>query len=752
MNQTTAADRDGLDLSTCEQEPIRIPGSIQPHGMLLALSDPDLTVMQASENAAAYFDRDLESVLGSNILDLIGPENAELETSLLSSQERLPLYVATIPLGPRRALHHAIAHRHAGGLILEFERAGSGRSPTFRDVHPSLRSSLALFQDAKTVQELSQSAAAEVRKLTGFGRVLVYQFDANWHGHVIAEEKDPSYASYLGLWFPSSDIPQQARELYRLNRLRLIVDASYTPVKIHPAVNPVTGQPLDLSYATLRSVSPVHLEYLKNMGVGASMSISVLDGEKLWGLIACHHNEPRAIPFETRIACEFLSQTFSTKLAALERSTDYEHRIRLKFVMTKLLALMAQEQHFMEGLTLHTDEVLAFASAHGAAVIFEGRCTLLGDTPPEHKVLELSDWLLERGREEVFHTDRLPSLIESGDHFRALSSGLLAISLSTIHRSYLMWFRPEVIQTVHWAGDPAKPAEASENGSVRLHPRKSFETWKQIVRGCSANWLPAEIDTAGELRNAIIGIVLRKAEELAELSAELQRSNKELEAFSYSVSHDLRAPFRHIVGYSELLREHLGTSLDEKALRYIDTVIESAHSAGALVDHLLNFSRIGRARLYLSTVDMNQLLEEAVRELELDQNDRKVEWVLHDLPVVKADLSMLRVALYNLLSNALKYTRSREVARIEVGVETNEREHVFHVRDNGVGFDQKYVDKLFGVFQRLHRMEDYEGSGIGLANVRRIMARHGGRTWAEGVLDKGATFYFTLNKRTPEAI
>jgi light-regulated signal transduction histidine kinase (bacteriophytochrome) len=313
-----------------------------------------------------------------------------------------------------------------------------------------------------------------------------------------------------------------------------------------------------------------------------------------------------------------------------------------------------------------------------------------------------------------------------------------------MHASYILWFRPEVVRTVRWGGDPLKPATQGEDGSLRLHPRRSFEIWKETLRGRALPWRPAEVDTAKEMRNAVVGIVLRRAEELASLTEELQRSNKELEAFSYSVSHDLRAPFRHIVGYSELLRKLEGAKLSERGRRYVDTIIESAYTAGTLVDNLLSFSQMGRSALKPRLVDMNALVAEVRQKLELDVGERRVAWRVHDLAAVRADPIMLRLVVENLLANAVKYTRPREEAVIEVDCRRDGDEIVYAVRDNGVGFDMAYVNKLFGVFQRLHKMEDFEGTGIGLANVRRIVERHGGRTWGEGAVDRGAAFYFSL--------
>ncbi len=307
-----------------------------------------------------------------------------------------------------------------------------------------------------------------------------------------------------------------------------------------------------------------------------------------------------------------------------------------------------------------------------------------------------------------------------------------------------------MVRTVKWGGNPVKPAVPDPAGGPdRLHPRKSFEIWKETVQGRSLPWSIPEVEAAKDLRASVLGIVLRRAEELAAMSEELQRSNKELEAFSYSVSHDLRAPFRHIVGYSNLLKTREGANLSEKGRHYVDTIIEAAFSAGTLVDNLLSFSQMGRNALKKVTGDMNALVEEVQRKVLRDvPADRAVRWEIEPLGRAYADPVMLRLVIENLLSNAVKYTRGKPEAVIAVGrLPPKDGEAVFFVRDNGAGFDMAYVDKLFGVFQRLHRVEEFEGTGIGLANVRRIVERHGGRTWAEGHLGRGATFYFTLPLR-----
>lgn len=294
---------------------------------------------------------------------------------------------------------------------------------------------------------------------------------------------------------------------------------------------------------------------------------------------------------------------------------------------------------------------------------------------------------------------------------------------------------------------------------VPLHMENEFE-----FQDGTKEWLDLSFEPVPEgIFILSIDITARKCaeEEIKSLNKELEKRviqrtsqleavNKELEAFSYSVSHDLRAPLRHINGYVDLLLERFHESLSEKGKHYLDAIADSTHQMGNLIDDLLQFSRAGRQELFLAHLNMNSILQEVLDSIKQDITERCIEWEIAALPDVNGDYSLLRSVWFNLLGNAVKFTRTREYARIEIGFREHNREHVFFVRDNGAGFDMQYAHKLFGVFQRLHSSHEFEGTGIGLANVRRIISKHGGNTWAEAELDKGAIFYFSLPKNKEE--
>ena len=727
------------DLTICDREPIRIPGQIQPAGALFVV-EPGGRIVAAAIGTPEVC-RPGRDWRGASLADTLIAEALPLIDRL---EQRVPQQgLANLGLLRGRDLcFQVVAHRSGGRIIVELERASTDDPATFEEVYPHIRAFLDRLQQASTMAEIAQLGAQEVRRITGLDRVMVYRFDPAWNGTVIAECRNDRLPSYLDLRFPASDIPAQARELYRLNRLRMIADANYTPVRLETAGG-VDDTPIDLGFSVLRSVSPVHLEYMRNMGTMSSMSISLIQNGRLWGLISCHNSAPVRVPYHIRNACDFIGQVLSLQFGAKQATVRADQRGALRTIQTRLLARMAGAESFAEGLLAGAADLLALTGAEGAAVVIGDRYDLVGATPTEDEIGRIIRWLVAEGRADVFATHNLAALMPDGAAIKDTASGLLAIPMSQIHDSYLLWFRPEVIKTVTWSGDPTKTVDTSHD-AVRISPRKSFDAWQETVRLQAVPWQDAEVEAASELRGAIVDIVLRSAEEMAALNARLISTNRELEAFSYSVSHDLRAPFRHIVGYAELLKKAEGDKLSDKGKRYVDTIVESAISAGTLVDNLLDFSQMGRASMKFVRVDMNALVADVKRKLVIEGDARPIQWRIGPLPKIKGDPTMLRLATQNLLDNALKFSRMRDPAIIEIGATETADEQIIHVRDNGSGFDQAYVGKLFGVFQRLHRIEEFEGTGIGLANVKRIVERHGGRVWAEGKLDEGATIYIAF--------
>ncbi|YAF94072.1 MAG: ATP-binding protein [Nodularia sp. CChRGM 3473] len=739
-----------VDLSNCNKEPIHIPGSIQPHGVLLALKEADLTILQISNNTFDLIGLKPEDLVNKNLNYLLDSDQINLLKNSLT-QDDLPIINPidfNINTGEQSLDFDGILHRSHEILILELEPRFSEKSHAFFRFYHLVKQAMSKLQMASTLAELSQILVKEVKKLTGFDRVMLYRFDENWNGSVIAEEKPEYLTPYLGLHYPASDIPKQARKLYSQNWLRLIPDANYQPAAIVPTNNPLTDEPLDLSRSVLRSVSPIHIEYMHNMGVTASMSISIMKDGKLWGLIACHHQTPKYIPYEIRNACEFLGQMTSLEMAAKEDSEDVESKIQVKYYHSKLVEYMSLENNFIDGLINNQPNVLNLVNAQGAAICFHGKFFTIGSTPEEQDIQDLVEWINQNLHEDIFYTNSLSQVYPEAEKLRDVASGLMVLSISKTQKNYVLWFRPEVVQTVDWGGNPNKPVEVKANGSIHISPRKSFELWKEIVLLKSHPWRSYEVNAALELRSAIIGMVLRKADELAQLNIELERSNNELDAFAYIASHDLKEPLRGIHNYSNFLIEDYGETLDEEGKTKLKTLIRLTQRMEDLIDSLLHFSRLGRVDLSMQQTDINSIVHRSLDLLSARIEEMNVEIrIPRPLPTVYCDRVQIVEVFNNLIANSIKYNDKAE-KWIEIGyIEESPAPMVFYVRDNGIGIQEKHFEAIFRIFKRLHGPSKYGGgTGAGLTIAKKIVERHGGKIWVESTYGEGSTFYFTLQE------
>jgi chemotaxis family two-component system sensor kinase Cph1 len=723
------------DLSNCDLEPIHIPASVQPHGLLMVLQEPDLTITQISQNVGEYLDRAIERVLGQPLALLLGtPELQKIRDAIANGQWES---VNPLRLQIGGKLLDGIIHRHAGALILELESTGAAvrAEPT----QHSLRPALIALQFARTLQALCDTVVREVRHLTGFERVVLYRFNATGDGSVDSESKDSSLEPYLHLHYPASDIPQQARELYLKNWLRIIPEARYVPVPIVPPLRPDTNAPLDLSYSVLRSVSPIHLEYMRNMGVRASMSISLIVRGRLWGLISCsNHTAPRHVAFEHRSACEVLGRLASLQIAALEEHEAELARLSRRDTRTELAKALRVGQ-VLEGALASPNELMKIVNADGAAVLHGQEIQTCGLTPSFAEIGTLTDWLDQRDDLNPFSTSSLASLQPGGAEIAAVASGILTFALPGAPRRRIIWFRPQIVQKVNWGGDPRKPVETDR--SMRIHPRRSFELWKEEVRFHSAPWTNADLEAAENFRRDAVEIDLERQ------VVREQRAVRARDDLVAVVSHDLRNPLGVIQMQAAVLLQTVGSGNEDFSRRIqtsTDHIQRAVRRMNTLIGDLLDLAKLeaGRFTLQCSRCHMNDLVEESLLIL---RPLAEAKWITltADLraDTVNADRDRIFQVLSNLLGNAIKFTP--EGGGICVRAETDNTEVRVTVSDTGPGIAP---DQFANVFDRYWqaRRSDHEGSGLGLFIAKGIVEAHGGRIWAETHAGSGATFKFAL--------
>ena len=490
------------NLTNCEREQIHLAGSIQPHGALLLLREPDQVIVQASENAASFLGLPNE-IIGRR-LDGIDSDLAEkLLPHLGNALLEVPAGVRCHIGDPDREFDCLIHRPSGGGLIVELERAGASV-----DLSRHLERGLHTIIAAASLRTLCDEAARILKALTGYDRVMVYRFDQQGHGEVFSEAREPSLEAYLGNWYPASDIPQIARRLYERNRVRMLADVEYAPVPLMPRLSPISGEELDMSLCLLRSSSPIHVQYLKNMGVRATLVVSLMVSGRLWGMISCHHQVPRSVHFEERAVCELLAEAVATRISALESFAQAQAELSVRRLEQRMILAISSEGDWRGALFDGSRTLLEPIEATGAALLFEGEVRTVGDVPSTLALREIGRWLDTQPRTGIIATATLGQDAPQFELLTAIASGLLATPVSTSPGEYLIWLRPERVRTVTWGGNPFKPTPVGDD-PMTLSPRRSFSQWHQSVEGTSDAWSIRDLAAARLVGDTISDVIVQ---------------------------------------------------------------------------------------------------------------------------------------------------------------------------------------------------------------------------------------------------
>lgn len=660
-----------LNLTECDREPIHTPGSIQPHGVMLVADQTTQEITHAAGDVYGLLGR--ERWLGETVGAVLGDALAARLGALAQSGTDGG-FVGPFPTASQ--VLDVSGHVSGDKLVIELE-PGLFSAPATH-ILGVLENAAAGFERAPTLQTLCERAAVEFRRLTGFDRVMIYRFLDDTAGTVLAEDRAEELPSFLNHHFPGSDIPQQARALYVRNLVRVIPDVSYRPAPLSPGWSDDT--PLDMSDCALRSVSPIHMQYLRNMGVGASASISIVRDGVLWGLIACHHGSPKLMTYDTRAACRALAAGLARQIKAKEDAILYRDRLRLRGLEDELVTRFERQGVNDASLAEHLDELKNLLGADGVAVLRAGELSMAGSHPPEIDVRDLAAWALERKAAPVV-TDRLPADYPMAERYADRASGLIGMVISGDEPFVILWFRAEQVEIVNWAGNPHKDAAAGPGET--LTPRTSFEAWRETVRGRARRWSLAEVETASRLRNALLEA--RQRQRMRELNLRLAETVRDRETLLEQKEVLLKEANHRIQNSLQLVSSFLGLqarALDDEALRAPLEEARRRLHAVALVHR-----RLYRAD-QIETIDLARYIEELVGDMLESMGPEWNECVSLDLsPIsIPTDRAVtLGLVLTELVINANKYAYGGAPGPISVTLEAHLSTFRLIVADRGKG-------------------------------------------------------------------
>ncbi|WP_312993560.1 ATP-binding protein [Chryseobacterium flavum] len=729
-----------MNFVECHEEPIHIPGYIQSFGYLIGIDAESHSITFFSRNITDIFKIErVDSLFGKELTDF--PESFQqiIDSDIYVSLDRFTrreneTYFDKIFIGDKE--YHFSVFKSGGFIFLEFEEVLINPDKRISNKYDN-------FYGIDNAQELWNHLLETLAKVVNYDRMMIYKFMMDGSGKVIAEKKNDEMESFLGLHYPESDIPKQARQLYLRKRKRIFSN-------VHSDTVPLLSKSeehIDLTFAASRGMSPIHGQYLKNSGASSSFSISIIIDDHLWGLVTCQNTEPKHIDLEDRVQAGIFTALAANAYSSFKSKSELNYRLELNERVSQLKIKFLKHHYLSDSLIESKAEIKDLPEADGVAIVSDEHIVTEGVTPSVAVINTIIQWASENTTDQIY-VNR--SFLKNHGEELGLSENAAGIIIYFIERDkneMLIWFRKEFDEHIDWAGNPEKKIEVfSYNGEEKqiISPRTSFRIFTENIKGHSKRWNSRNISAVHAIRDLILETSHKNYNAVKRLNDELKKVNEELDSFSYTISHDLGTPLTVMKLNAQMLLGNL-TDGSEKSKHKINTIIEEIDNMAEMMQDVLQLSRAKHSDIQLEALKTGQTIRKISENAKMTYGNPESEVVIRECPDVLADKTMLHQVFLNIINNAVKYSSHREHPKVEIEGTENGENVMYRISDNGIGIPEEEKHKMFKIFNRMDNAKKFKGNGVGLSIVHRIMKRIGGNVDYESNKE-GTSFILTFKK------
>ncbi|MDF2932377.1 MAG: histidine kinase [Chryseobacterium sp.] len=727
-----------MNFVECHEEPIHIPGYIQSFGYLIGIDSESHTITFFSENITDIFNvENSEIFFGKKLSDFPVLFQSVMASDIFESLENLTkrdneIYFDKIFIGEKE--YHFSVFRSQDHIFFEFEAV-------INNPHKRITNKYDNFYIIDNEKEIWDQLLGTLFNIINYDRIMVYKFMEDGSGKVIAEKTNENIESYLGLHYPESDIPRQARELYKKKRKRIFSNVYSEPVKILSK----TIDKIDLTFSSSRAMSPIHGQYVKNSGASSSFSISIIIDDQLWGLVTCQNSEPKHIDLEDRVQAGIFTVLASNAYSSFKSKKELEYRLDLSLKASQLKSEFLKHNTLFESLVENKSAIRNLPEADGLAVVSENYIVTDGITPERETIHKIVDWAY-RNTEEMIFISR--SFLKDFGEELGLDETVGGIVIYFVEKSkneLLMWFRKEFDDHINWAGNPEKKIEVfSQNGEEKkiVSPRTSFEVFTEDIKGNSRRWSSRNEIAIQAVRDVILETSHKQYVTIKRLNEQLKKVNEELDSFSYTISHDLGTPLTVMKLNAQMLLKSLSETSDKNKHK-ISSIIDEIDNMAEMMHDVLQLSRAKHSEIELENIETQQTIEKITENAKLTFDSPNSIVIIKDCPSVLADKTLLHQVFLNIINNAIKYSSKQDQPTVQIEGTEEGDQVIYRITDNGIGIPETEKHRMFKIFNRMDNARKFKGNGIGLSIVHRIMNRIGGNVDYESN-NNGTCFILTF--------